>query len=569
MQRSRGRLVGLAWLAAVVAAVAGAAAPLAVTAQVQLPPPRDGVYVYDFAEIWTDTTEATAQRIAEDVRARTEAVIVIVSWPSGLSQVTPDIALADAREIMRQWGVGRAGVDDGLVVLFDLDTSLAHGQVTLWAGDGFQDLYLNAAERERIINGDMLPRAVEGDLDRALVAGLEHVDRVVQPGGNPDRALERTVSLGLTVVALAFGALAFVLFLRRWWLSGRDATLPLIDDSVLLPAPPKGMTPALATILRRNGIDQEAFTSALVDLGHRGLLTFREQDDDKKVDLMVPPEPLAELPYLEARRRPLGGAEAALERAISRKATDLPTGWEVVTSERLKAGEGKGLYDEFRKDLGRAAKASGLFRDDPNRLPGRWLGIGIVVIAVAVVTGFLFVFDTSESSNLLLPGREVPALALAIVAALGGAIIVLRGRLVARTAAGSQALAMSLAYRNTLRHELRTAESVDQAVEGAQQRLPWITTPDLLTVWAVAFGLKDDIDDLIRRTFETAERAGTIGWSPAWYFGSSHGGGGAAAVSGIGAAVGSIAVSASSSGGGGGGFGGGGGGGGGGSSGGF
>jgi len=569
MQRSRCRLVGLAWLAAVVAAVAGAAAPLAVTAQVQLPPPRDGVYVYDFAEIWTDTTEATAQRIAEDVRARTEAVIVIVSWPSGLSQVTPDIALADAREIMRQWGVGRAGVDDGLVVLFDLDTSLAHGQVTLWAGDGFQDLYLTAAERERIINGDMLPRAVEGDLDRALVAGLEHVDRVVQPGGNPERALERTVSLGLTIVALAFGALAFVLFLRRWWLSGRDATLPLIDDSVLLPAPPKGLTPALATILRRNGVDQEAFTSALVDLGHRGLLTFREQEDEKKVDLMVPPEPLAELPYLEARRRPLGGAEAALERAISRKATDLPTGWEVVTSERLKEGEGKGLYDEFRKDLGRAAKASGLFRDDPNRLPGRWLGIGIVVIAVAVVTGFLFVFDTSESSNLLLPGREVPALALAIVAGLGGAIIVLRGRLVARTAAGSQALAMSLAYRNTLRHELRTAESVDQAVEGAQRRLPWITTPDLLTVWAVAFGLKDDIDDLIRRTFETAERAGTIGWSPAWYFGSSHGGGGVAAVSGIGAAVGSIAVSASSSGEGGGGFGGGGGGGGGGSSGGF
>jgi uncharacterized membrane protein YgcG len=533
-----------------------------------LPPSQPGVYVYDFAGIWSPDTEARAQAVAEAIRTRTEAQMVAVSIPSGLSHVSPDIAIADARTILDAWGVGRRGVNDGLVVLFDMDTSKAHGQVAMFAGSGFEDAYLTASERERIITGDMLPRAVEGNLDRALLDGLNHIDRIAQPGGNPERTRERTVSWLVAIVALAGGLFVFGMFIRRWLLSGRDAPVPLIDDSVLLPAPPKGLTPALATTLQRNGVDNEAFTSALVDLGHRGLLTFKEQEGDaKKVDLMVPPEPLAEVPYLEARHRPLGSAEASLERAISRNAVDLPTGWEVLTSDRLKAGEGKKLFDEFKADLGRAAKASGWFRDDPNRLPGRWTGIGIGLIVAAGIAAFLFAFDTSDNGNFLRPGREVAAAALAIVAALGVAIIVFRGLLVARTADGSQTLAMSLAYRNTLRRELDTAGNVNEAVEHAQSRLPWITTPDLLTVWAVAFGLKDEIDALIRKTFEQAQQAGLNTWSPAWFIGSSPGSGSFSAVSGIGAAVGSISATASSSSGGG--FGGGGSGGGGGSSGGF
>jgi uncharacterized membrane protein YgcG len=533
-----------------------------------LPPSQPGMYVYDFAGIWSPDTEARAQAVAEAIRTRTEAQMVAVSIPSGLSRVDPDIAIADARTILDAWGVGRRGVNDGLVVLFDMDTSKAHGQVAMFAGSGFEDAYLTASERERIITGDMLPRAVEGNLDQALLDGLNHIDRIAQPGGNPERTRERTVSWLVAIVALAGGLFVFGMFIRRWLLSGRDAPVPLIDDSVLLPAPPKGLTPALATTLQRNGVDNEAFTSALVDLGHRGLLTFKEQEGDaKKVDLMVPPEPLAEVPYLEARRRPLGSAEASLERAISRNAVDLPTGWEVLTSDRLKAGEGKKLFDEFKADLGRAAKASGWFRDDPNRLPGRWTGIGIGLIVAAGIAAFLFAFDTSDNGNFLRPGREVAAAALAIVAALGVAIIVFRGLLVARTADGSQTLAMSLAYRNTLRRELDTAGNVNEAVEHAQSRLPWITTPDLLTVWAVAFGLKDEIDALIRKTFEQAQQAGLNTWSPAWFIGSSPGSGSFSAVSGIGAAVGSISATASSSSGGG--FGGGGSGGGGGSSGGF
>jgi uncharacterized membrane protein YgcG len=564
--------VRLAAVAAILGTAVALAGPLGVAAQAQLPSPTEGDYVYDFADVWTDSTEARAQQIAEGIRARTQAVVVIVSWPTGLPYVSSDISLADGREIMRQWGVGRVGVDDGLVVLFDLDTSLAHGQVTLWAGNGFQDMYLNATERERIINNDMLPQAAAGNLDGALLDGLAHIDRVVQPGGNPERAMERTINLVVSILAIGFGVLVFGLFLRRWWLSGRDAPVPLVDDSVLLPTPPRGLTPAMATLLRRDQVDNEAFTSAMVDLGHRGLVTFRaDEKDDKKVDVLLPPEPLVELPYLEARRRPLGAAETALEAAIERKARRQPDGSQVLTSEKLREGAGKELLDGFRKDLGRAGEAEGWYRDDPNRLTGRWRGIGIGVIILAAIAFGVFAFDASESSTVLQPGREFAALAFGVLGLLGLVIIVLAGRLVARTAAGSQALAMSTAYRNTLRFELKNAHTVDDAVEHAQSRLPWITTPDLLTVWAVAFGLKKEMDDLIRETFREAERSGVSAWSPAWYVssggGSGWGGGGVAAVSGLGAAIGSISASPASSSGGG--FGGGGGGGGGGSSGGF
>ena len=124
---------------------------------------------------------------------------------------------------------------------------------------------------------------------------------------------------------------------------------------------------------------------------------------------------------------------------------------------------------------------------------------------------------------------------------------------------GAQALGMALAYRNTLRYELKKAHTVDEAVEQTKTRLPWITTPDLLTVWAVAFGLKDEIDDLIKETFAEARQSGSAMWAPTWYAGAS----GISSVGNLASSMGSVSTAPSSSSGGGYGGGGGGGGGGG------
>ena len=449
-------------------------------------------------------------------------------------------AEADAKTIMDTWGVGRGGVNDGLVVLFDMDLlSKEHGQIYLYSGSGYIDRYLTPDEAKTIVNDDMLPKAKDGDLDGALLAGLQKVDHVTQPNGNPDRALQETINLGLLILLLGGGLLVVALFARTWWSRGRDAEVPLIDDSVLLPTPPPGLTPALATVLRNDGVDRESFTSALVDLGHRGIVTFQQPDGDSKhVDLVVPPEPLVDLNSLEARRRPLGNPEGDLARSISSKSLGGILSW-----TQLKSGEGAKLYESFRGNMGRAAKASGWFRDNPNSLTGRWAAIGGGLIAAVVAFGFLFAFDLSESSNLIRPGRGLFVIPMIAVGVMAVVIIVFSGRLAARTADGARTLAMALAYRNTLRHEMKASQTVDEAVERTQSRLPWITTPDLLTVWAVALGLKDEVDDLIRATFETAQSTGVTAWSPLWY----AGGGGVGSVANLSGMIGSIGTTATSS----------------------
>ena len=547
--------------------VVGAVAwPAGVLAR-DLPPTQSGVYVYDIAGIWDRATIQAAQTTIERIRERTQAEIAVVSWPTGESSVENATARIDARTIMETWGVGRAGVNDGLVVLFDMDTSLRHGQIYLYTGSGFRDTYLSDEEAVGVVNDHMLPNAKNGDLGLALLDGLTQVDRVVQPGGNPDRAGRFALLMGGSALVAGGAALVVGLFMLTWWRRGRDAAIPLIDDSVLLPAPPPGLTPAMATVLRKDGVDQDAFGAALVDLGHRGLITFRAPDPDseKKIDLVALGEQLDDAPSRDARRRPLGDAEAGLLLKIAGKGEDTPSPDgraidRVLTSEELKKGEGKSMYDAFRKELGRVAAASGWFRDDPTALTGRWLGVGIALAVAGAAVFFFFVMDRSHDSQLVLPGREPLLVAVGVAVVAGIAIAIFSRFMAARTAAGAQALAMALAYRNTLRYELANTEDIHAAVEKTTSRLPWITTPDELTVWAVALGLKDEIDRLIKSTLAQEARTGVTGWSPLWYSG-------AGGVASVGSMVGSITATASSSSGSG--YGGGGGGGGGGAGGGF
>lgn len=529
-------------------------------AALELPPSQEGVAVYDLARVWQPATIAAAQATADAIRSRTQAQLAIVSIPTGEGDVSLETAKADARLIMDTWGVGRAGVNDGLVVLFDLDTTLQHGQVYLYTGAGFRDLYLSDEEAQTVVNDDMLPKAAGGDLDGALLAGLASVDHVAQPGGNPDRAGRALLHAAVSVLILAIAGLVLGLFLRTWWRRGRDARMPVIDDSVLLPAPPPNLTPAIATVLRNDAVDHEAFTSALVDLGHRGLLTFEESGLLKKhVSFVVPAPPLDDPASVDARRRPLGEPEGDLLGGISAASVG-----GTLSSDQLKTGTGKKLYDAFEKAMGRAALASGWFRDDPTRITSRWSVIGFVVGALAVAAAFFLVFDTSEGSDLILPGRAYIGWPLLVLFGVAALLVILSGRLAARTVDGAQTLAMALAYRNTLRYELVQAETIHQALEKTSSRLPWITTPDELTVWAVALGLKHEVDRVIKETIRVArDSSSAVIWAPLWFSGS----GGFGSVGNVTNMLGSITATASSSSGSG--YGGGGGGGGGGAGGGF
>ncbi len=87
---------------------------------------------------------------------------------------------------MDQWGVGRAGLDDGLVILFDLDTTLEHGQVQLYAGPGFSTSYMSEEERQAVYDDTMLPLLANQQFDEALLGALAQIVNATFDGAPPD-----------------------------------------------------------------------------------------------------------------------------------------------------------------------------------------------------------------------------------------------------------------------------------------------------------------------------------------------------------------------------------------------
>jgi uncharacterized membrane protein YgcG len=139
------------------------------------PDPIDGQAVYDYAGVLTPQTEQTAEGIIDAIEAQTKAEVVLYTQQTGRATVTPAEAEADAQALMDQWGVGRRGIDDGLVILYDLDSTGKHGQVQLYAGPGFDASYLSKDARQAIFDDTMLPALVTGDFDGATLAGLARI----------------------------------------------------------------------------------------------------------------------------------------------------------------------------------------------------------------------------------------------------------------------------------------------------------------------------------------------------------------------------------------------------------
>ncbi|MFN8632080.1 MAG: TPM domain-containing protein [Chloroflexota bacterium] len=141
-----------------------------------LPTPMPGRQVDDFAGIWAPETVDEAEAIVDSLRADTRIEVAVISRPTGLAKVTEAQAIGDASLLMKQWGVGNAGRNDGLVVLFDLDTTLEHGQIRIYPGYDLEAMGLSSSQAQEIFDTVMLEPALSGDLDGALLAGLTEID---------------------------------------------------------------------------------------------------------------------------------------------------------------------------------------------------------------------------------------------------------------------------------------------------------------------------------------------------------------------------------------------------------
>ncbi len=312
--------------------------------------------------------------------------------------------------------MGRAGFDDGLAIFFDLDPSLQHGQVQLYAGPGFEAAYLSNEERQRIFDNDMLPYLRSGDFDGALAIALQRIDAAATPEHaaalQGSRQINAVVGLvGAPIVFLGLSGWAFF----HWRRFGKDPVY-LDDPSVLMPAPPPELTAAAGAVVMDGGTSRRALTTAMLDLASRGLISFRQESGvfgiHKKVGIDVSPargDADVEAQRALNTRRPIGPAEELALRDL-RSIGGTAEGAYIEPDDVPKFGEKVAGFD---RALEAHVVARGWFAQKPSKVVTAWAVRGIVAIIVASIA--------------LVAGLSIPFSGLTLIGAAGiaGGIVVM------------------------------------------------------------------------------------------------------------------------------------------------
>jgi uncharacterized membrane protein YgcG len=486
------------------------------------PAPQNDVTVYDYAEILSPATEASATQTIATIEQRTGAEIAIYTpYKPGSDE---DSTRDDAKALLDQWGVGRAGFFDGLVILINMNRQQClpnvggNGQVQLYAGDGYKAAYLSDSERQDIFDNDMKPLLVECDFDGAIAAALDKIDA----NATPEHAQKLNTARLIDAAVGLIGAPVILLLLVGWaswsWLRFGKDPVYLDDASILMPAPPPDLTAASAAVVWEGQGTRRALTTAMLDLASRGELSFKPEggllglSSKTGIQLQTPP---TDDPYVERnRRRPLSDAEEyALDRLQG--IADASSGYYISPDDLLEFGK---YAAKFNDRIERHVAQRGWFSQPPAKAIGRWAGRGAAAIiggAVVLIIGF-----NLPSQGLVLMGGAL------IVA--GILIFFISRAMPQRTMAGAMIFAMLAAYRRTLQRTMEQARSMNQVVE--QANLSWLETPDQATVWGVALGLQGEVEQVIERSAEDAQQGVTTynPWVPLWYgtsYSSGTGGG--------------------------------------------
>ena len=115
-----------------------------------------GQRVYDYAGIFSPAGDRVGRSDDQGNRGPDRRPGCRVH-PGQAGERHPRPADDDALALLNQWGVGRKGFDDGLVILFDMQGNLVHGQVPLYAGYGFKASFMTNADRQAVFDNDMKP----------------------------------------------------------------------------------------------------------------------------------------------------------------------------------------------------------------------------------------------------------------------------------------------------------------------------------------------------------------------------------------------------------------------------
>ncbi|MGH2356391.1 MAG: TPM domain-containing protein [Candidatus Limnocylindria bacterium] len=543
------------------------------------PPFPDPVFdqaVYDEAELLSPTVEAALEERIDAIETRSGAEIVI--YTEHYTDLSGDENLSNAAALMDQWGIGRSGFDDGLVILIAKDPDPGETIVSTYAGAGFIGAYANEEALAQIREDELVPLAREGNWDGALLATIDALGERVTPTSTGWLNMLRVANSALGLIGAPLALIVTIgTAWRRWKREGDDPDL-IDSPSILMAGPPAEMTPALATVVREGRATQHSLNTALVELAASGRIAFHNLDQVREVKSDDDPDPLTD-PAIEVRHEPtdadeLAGPQAQAWDTIQR--LDLGAG--VLSRERLWSLNG--ALGPVKKVLEEQAVRLGWLARLPTPTINRMSTVGLGEALLG--GGAIWLGISMPMSGAVIFGG---ALVLGGVGTLGFGQAMSQ-----RTKPGAYVDAMLKAYRRTLELTLKQARNMGEVVAEPTVRM-LADTPDKAVVWGIALGLHDEVAEVLARGLNDYRASGGTAGStyyPVWLGSSSssswtdaglaspgrvvEGSGSifsSSALPDIGGmfdALGSIGSSPSSSSGGGGGFGGGGSGGGGGGS---
>jgi uncharacterized membrane protein YgcG len=528
----------------------------------KFPDPVEGRAVYDPAGALDPDIEQALERLVDEIEARSGAELAVYLQVDELA--TEDSNRDAARALMDQWGVGRAGYDDGLVYLVSFEPGLAHGVVSYYAGAGFLRGYLSQSDLQQTIDDVIVPAAAQHQIGGGLIQAVDFVGSAITPAGTARLNFLRQLN---AVVGIGGAPVAFLVIvgvaLRAWRREGDDPEV-LDSPSILMAGPPADMTPPLATVVRQGKANRHSMNTLLMELASTGRMAFQNLDRAGKVKSDDEPNPLLDPAIELMEAAPRDGRMGAAERSAWELIRQQARGGQTISRERL--WELNDVLEPVRDSLEDDVVRLGWFTRRPSTLITRWSFIGIG----EMVLGGLFV----------LAGVLIPMSGLTLLGAgtgIGGLVTWGFGQAMSqRTPNGAYVDAMLKAYRRTLQKTMEQARSMEQVVADPTIK-PLADTPDKAVVWGFALGLHDEVADVLRRGLEdqaTSPPGSAGAYYPLWLgsspsslsggmaggmaSGSIFSGSGVPDIGGMFSAVGSIGSSPPSSSSGGGGFGGGG-----------
>jgi uncharacterized membrane protein YgcG len=446
-----------------------------------------GQAVYDPAGAIEPDVERALESQVDAIEARSGAEIAIYVQVDDAA--TPESNLANARALLDQWGVGRAGYDDGLVILISFESNLRHGQAHFYAGAGFLRAYLSQSDLQTVFDQVILPAAGQGQVGGGLIEAVNLIGAAITPDATDRLNLLRQVNavLGIVGAPIAFLVIVGIAFFT-WRREGDDPEV-LDSPSILMAGPPADMTPPLATVVRQGRTTQHSVDTLLIELASTGRMSFQNLDRAGKVKSDDEPDPLLDPAIALQERAPRDGRMGAAERDAWALIQEQARGGTTISRERLWALNG--LLRPVRDGLEDEVVRLGWFTRRPSTLITRWSLIGFGEMAL----GGLFV-----AGGFLIPMSGLTLLGAAT--GVGGVVTWAIGQAMSqRTPNGAYVDAMLKAYRRTLQKTMEQARSMEQVVADPTVKV-LADTPDKAVVWGFALGLHDEVAEVLKRSLE-------------------------------------------------------------------